>query len=179
MKVLYYLIVFGAKWNYHNIHLRSVEQYAKDNHLINYIVQKALSQRVKRNKHILRVLHKALIHPLQYEHHFTVHPEDLDPVHPEGVCCDDNMISFQFPTEENMINFNISFRDSHHIDNQIRSNIQNIQKSLQFIKKNKSKRTRKKVAISGELERLEMEHQHGDRVYLLKDIVNIIYSMII
>ena len=56
LKVLYYLILFGARSNYFNVHLRSVEQYAKDNHLINYIVQKALTLRLVRNKGLSELL---------------------------------------------------------------------------------------------------------------------------
>ena len=190
LKVLYYLIIYGAKTKYLNIHLRSVEQYAKDNHLINYIVQKALNKRIIRNKNIKRILNKMLLHPIEYKYYYSNSNSNNNYDTDNGYSSDDSLsnistsqsieIDFQFPIEDNMINFNINFGDNNHIDNQIKSNIN---KSIQFIKKTKSKtkiiktKTRKKSNTSNNNNYNNIYHEN--RVYLIKPIVSIIYSMII
>jgi len=175
LKVLYYLILFGARSNYFNVHLRSVEQYAKDNHLINYIVQKALSLRLVRNKRIQRILYQELCHPLEFDHIF---PFDMDDVHSiDGIDAD----YFQFPMEEgDGTKFHISSTDDNEqINRQIRSNID---QSIKFMKWN-NHRLRKRNSLSSrrrseDRERGQQRSVDPEKVYLLKDIVNIIYSMI-
>eukprot|EP01084_Bolivina_argentea_P226076 381931_1 len=132
LKVLYYLIIYGANYNYYNIHLRSVKQYAKDNHLINMIVQKALNQKAIRNKNIFSILHKMLLHPIEYIYYFSGNGYNT----PSTSDSDSTSQDFQFLDDDNVINFNINFGDNDHIHNQIKLNIN---KSREFIKKNKNK----------------------------------------
>lgn len=168
LKVLYYLIIFGARSNYHNVHLRSVEQYAKDNHLINYIVQKALSLRMLRNKMIKRILYEVLLHPAEYEHLCG----DSGGESIGGECID---FEFSFPMidDEDSRYFNIHSlaSDHHHINQQIRSNIDKSRKLM--------KRKRNSLSSRGSSSSLRRKHSEDPhRVYLLRDIVHIIYSMI-
>jgi len=177
LKVLYYLILFGARSNYFNVHLRSVESYAKDNHLINYIVQKALSLRLVRNKRIQRILYQELCHPLEYQHLFGSPAGGLEDEHSDS----DDVDYFQFPMvggeEGDGTKFHISSTDDEeHINQQIRCNID---RSIKFMKWNNLRIQKRRSSLSSR-RRSEQDLKVVDpeRVYLLKDIVNIIYSMI-
>jgi len=175
LKVLYYLILFGARSNYFNVHLRSVEEYAKDNHLINYIVQKALSLRLVRNKRIQRILYQELCHPLES-------PSALDDDDSHHHSDSDDVDYFQFPMvggeESDSTQFHISSTDDdEHINHQIRCNID---RSMKFMKWN-NHRIRKRNSLSLSSRRRseqDLKTVDPEKVYLLKDIVNIIYAMI-
>merc|ERR1712154_5318 len=124
-----------------------------------------------RKKGIKKILYKMLLHPHEFE----------------------------FPNESNMDNFKMHFGDNYQIKKQIQCNISN---SMKYLKKrrnsnqrrNSSSTTRSSVASAytsstsitavassdGLCENVnECDEHDGDRVYLLKDIVSIIYSMII
>merc|ERR1712029_427714 len=109
-----------------------------------------------------------LLHPNEFDFYF----EDS-----ESLSFEFDELDFEFPNEDNMGDFKMSFGDNHQIKKQIQCNIHNSIKYLKKKRRNSSSVSSATVSSSSLL--CENNENDEDRVYLLKDIVSIIYSMII